>query len=72
MSRSVVRENKGIVEDITKRIRCVGMKKWCTATGVLSDKKVIFKVKEKFYKIAVKPKMMYGSECGPLNKDEEI
>lgn len=42
------------------------------STGVLCNKKVPLKEKGKFYKTVAMPAMIYGSECGALNKKEKI
>ncbi|GJR34568.1 hypothetical protein Tco_1210252 [Tanacetum coccineum] len=36
------------------------------ATGVLCDRKVPLKLKGKFYRVAIRPAMLYGSECWPI------
>jgi len=40
-----------------------GWLKWRRASGVLCDKKVPLKLKGKFYRTAVRPAMLYGTEC---------
>ncbi|GKG26428.1 hypothetical protein Tco_0399574 [Tanacetum coccineum] len=42
--------------------------KWRAATGVLCDRNVPLKLKGKFYRVAVRPAMLYGSECWPITK----
>lgn len=42
--------------------------KWRAATGILCDKNVPLKLKGKFYRVTVRPAMLYGSECWPLRK----
>ncbi|PHT26468.1 hypothetical protein CQW23_33915 [Capsicum baccatum] len=37
--------------------------KWKLASGVLCDKKVPPKLKGKFYRVVVRPTMLYGAEC---------
>nr|GEW69580.1 hypothetical protein [Tanacetum cinerariifolium] len=36
--------------------------------GVLCDKRIPLKLKGKFYRVAIRPAMMYGSECWPITK----
>ncbi|XP_070031549.1 uncharacterized protein, partial [Nicotiana tomentosiformis] len=54
-----------IDEDVTHRIGA-GWMKWRLASGVLCDKKVLPKLKGKFYKVVVRPTMLYDAECWPV------
>ncbi|KAF3652718.1 hypothetical protein FXO37_17377 [Capsicum annuum] len=54
-----------IGEDVSNRIR-EGWMKWRIASRVLYDMKVPLKLKDKFYKVAVRPAMLYGAECWPV------
>ncbi|PHT48029.1 hypothetical protein CQW23_12237 [Capsicum baccatum] len=54
-----------IDEDVSNRIGA-GWMKWRLALGVLCDKKVPFKLKGKFYRVTVRPAMLYGAECWPV------
>jgi len=60
--RSLVQKNGGFDEDVKHRIRCRWIK-WWEASGVLCDKKILIKLKGKFYKSVIKPTVLYGSEC---------
>ncbi|KAM3205400.1 hypothetical protein P3L10_028810 [Capsicum annuum] len=40
--------------------------KWKLASGVLCDKKVPPKLKGKFYRVVVRPALLYGAECWPV------
>ncbi len=42
------------------------------ADGVLCDKKVPIKLKDKVYKTVIKPTMTYGAECWAVRKKDEI
>ncbi|KAK9053899.1 hypothetical protein SSX86_024974 [Deinandra increscens subsp. villosa] len=55
------------VEDVQLTIDA-GWCKWRAATGVLCDKRFPVKLKGKFYKVAVRPAMLYGSECWAIKK----
>ena len=45
--------------------------KWKQLTGVLCDKKVPIKLKDKVYKMVIKPTMTYGAECWAVRKKDE-
>ncbi|GJR56637.1 ataxia telangiectasia mutated family protein [Tanacetum coccineum] len=64
---SVIQKSGRIEDDVTHRIQA-GWLKWRAATGILCDKNVPLKLKGKFYKVAIRPAMLYGSECWPLTK----
>ncbi|XP_016540914.1 uncharacterized protein LOC107841540 [Capsicum annuum] len=57
--------NNDINEDISHRIRG-GWIKWRVASRVLCDKKVLPKLKGKFYRVAVRLAILYGAECWPV------
>ncbi|KAI0502646.1 hypothetical protein KFK09_017602 [Dendrobium nobile] len=63
----IIQSDGEIDGDIINRIQ-VGWLKWRNASGLLCDKKVPLKLKEKSYKIVVRPIMLYGAECLPLKK----
>ncbi|PHT91021.1 Phospholipase D delta [Capsicum annuum] len=62
---STIQGNGEIDEDVAKRIGA-GWMKWRLASGVLCDKKVPFKLKDKFYRVTVRTAMLYGAECWPV------
>jgi len=39
------------------------VQKWKKASGVLCDKKIPLKLKEKVYHMVVRPALLYGTEC---------
>jgi len=45
--------------------------KWRSASGVLCDKKVPFKLKGKFYRTTVRPAILYGTECWAVKSQHE-
>ncbi|XP_050511752.1 uncharacterized protein LOC126887900, partial [Diabrotica virgifera virgifera] len=67
---SVLQSNGEIDGDACSRIRA-GWMKWKEASGVLCDRKIPMKLKGKFYKTAIRPAMMYGTECWAVKKKEE-
>jgi hypothetical protein len=60
--RSMLQKNGDIDEDVSHRIKA-GWLKWCQASGVLCDPRVLLKIKDKFYRTAIRPAMLYGAEC---------
>ena len=64
---SMIQGNGEIDEDVSHRIGAAWMK-WRLASGVLCDKKVPLKLKGKFYRVAVRPAMLYGAECWPVKR----
>jgi hypothetical protein len=59
---SMLQSEGEIDEDVSHRIR-VGWVKSRQASGVLCDKKVPNKLKDKFYKTVIRPAMLYDAEC---------
>jgi hypothetical protein len=51
-----------INENVNHRIRA-GWVKWRQVSGIFCDKKVSNKLKDKFYRTAIRPAMMYDAEC---------
>ena len=64
---SIITKDGEIGEDVTHRIKA-GWLKWRSATGVLCDKRIPTRLKGKFYRTAIRPAMMYGSECWATKK----
>ncbi|KAF3634462.1 putative pre-mRNA-processing factor 6-like [Capsicum annuum] len=62
---SVIQSNGEIDEDVSHRIGA-GWMKWKLASGVLCNKKVPPKLKGKFYRVVVRPALLYGAECWPV------
>ncbi|XP_035836132.1 uncharacterized protein LOC118489676 [Helianthus annuus] len=42
--------------------------KWRAATGVLCDKRFPTKLKGKFYRVAIRPAMLYGTDCWAIKE----
>jgi hypothetical protein len=59
---SMLQKNEDIDEDVSHRIKA-GWLKWRQASSVLCDRRVPLKLKGEFYRIAIRPAMLYGAEC---------
>ncbi|GJX85490.1 hypothetical protein Tco_0336264 [Tanacetum coccineum] len=64
---SVIHRSGRVDDDVAHRIRA-GWVKWRVASGVLCDKRIPLKLKEKFYRVTIRPAMIFGSECWPITK----
>nr|XP_009592747.2 uncharacterized protein LOC104089527 [Nicotiana tomentosiformis] len=62
---SIIQGNGEIDKDVTHRIGA-GWMKWRFASCVLCDKNVPLRLKGKFYKVVVRPTLLYGAECWPV------
>ncbi|KAG5610072.1 hypothetical protein H5410_021353 [Solanum commersonii] len=62
---SVIQGSRDIDADVTHRIG-VAWTKWRLASGVLCDKKIPPRLKGKFYRVVVRPALLYGVECWPV------
>ncbi|XP_019258913.1 PREDICTED: uncharacterized protein LOC109237106 [Nicotiana attenuata] len=62
---SIIQGDGEIDGDVAHRIG-TGWMKWRPASGDLCDKKVPPKLKGKFYKMVVRPTILYGAECWPV------
>ncbi|KAH1076080.1 hypothetical protein GYH30_051806 [Glycine max] len=56
--------------DVNHRIQA-GWMKWRKASGVLCDAKVLIKLKGKFYRTAIRPAILYGTECWAVKSQHE-
>ncbi|KAJ7979012.1 Retrovirus-related Pol polyprotein LINE-1 [Quillaja saponaria] len=64
---SFIQKDGAIEHDVNHRIKA-GWVKWQSASGVLCDPKIQNRLKGKFYKSAVRPAMLYGTECWAVKK----
>jgi hypothetical protein len=64
---SMLQKNGDIDEDVSHRIK-VGWLKWRQASGVLCDPRVPLKLKDKFYRTAIRLAILYGAECWPTKR----
>jgi hypothetical protein len=58
---SMLQKNEDIDENVSHRIKANWLK-WRQASDVLCDPMVPLKLKSKFYRIAIRPTMLYGAE----------
>ncbi|WMV15276.1 hypothetical protein MTR67_008661 [Solanum verrucosum] len=61
---AVIQGSGDIDDDVKHRIGVAWMK-WRNASGVLCDKKIPPRLKGKFYRVVVRPALLYGAECWP-------
>ncbi|XP_039755304.1 uncharacterized protein LOC120630225 [Pararge aegeria] len=62
--------NDGKIEnddDVTYRTTA-GWNKWRQLTGVMCDRRIPLKIKGKLYKTAIRPAILYGTECWAATK----
>jgi hypothetical protein len=64
---SMLQKEGDIDEDVSHRIKA-GWLKWRQAAGVLCDPRVPHKLKDKFFRTAIRPAMLYGAECWPTKR----
>jgi hypothetical protein len=62
---SMLQKDEDIDEDLSYRIKA-GWLKWHQASRVLCDPRVPLKLKDKFYRTAIRPAMLYGADVGLL------
>ncbi|KAH1257658.1 Craniofacial development protein 2 [Glycine max] len=67
---SVIQDDGESEGDVNHRIQA-GWMKWRKASGVLCDAKVPIKLKGKFYRTAVRPAILYGTECWAVKSQHE-
>ena len=67
---SIFDSNGRAERNINNRVKLAWMK-WKQLTGVLCDKKVPIKLKDKVYKTVIKPTMTYGADCWEIRKKDE-
>jgi hypothetical protein len=63
----MLQKNGDIDEDVSHRIK-VDWLKWRQVSGVLCDPRVPLKLKDKFYRTAIRPDMLYGAKCWPTKR----
>ena len=66
---SIIQSDGEIDEDVIHRVQASWLK-WRAATGMLCDK-FPPKLKGKFYRVAVRPTLLYGMKVWPIKKTWE-
>ena len=65
---SIIQKDCEVDSDVNNRIQA-GWVKWRKTTGIICDRKVEDKIKEKFYRTpTIRPTMLYGSECWAIKR----
>ncbi|KAI3814008.1 hypothetical protein L1987_18747 [Smallanthus sonchifolius] len=64
---SYVQRDGDIDSDVAHRVQA-GWCRWKAATGVLCDRRFPPKLKGKFYRVSVRPAMLYGTDCWAIKK----
>jgi len=64
--RSIIQGNWEINEDINQRIIKIGWHKWKNASGVLCDKKIPLRLKERVHRMVIRPTLLYNAKCWPV------
>ncbi|XP_076917052.1 uncharacterized protein LOC143576971 [Bidens hawaiensis] len=64
---SFVQSDGGTDSDVAHRVQA-GWCKWRATTGVLCDKRFPTKLKGKFYTVAIRTVMLYGTDCWAIKK----
>ena len=59
---SILQKNGELDGDLNHKIQ-VGWMKWKSASGVLCDRRMPLKLKEIFYRTAIRPTMLYDTKC---------
>ncbi|GMP79314.1 hypothetical protein CsSME_00034912 [Camellia sinensis var. sinensis] len=64
---SIITTTGEIAADVAHRIKA-GWCKWRSGSGVLCDKRIPTRLKGKFYRTAIRPAMLYETECWATKK----
>ena len=65
---SIIQKDGEIDSDVNQRIQA-GWLKWRSATGVSCDRNIPLWLKGKFYRTAIRPALLYGTECWVVKRN---
>ena len=66
----IIQDNRKIEQNVNYRIQA-GWSKWRSASGFIYDKKVLLKLKGKFYRTGIRPDIFYDTECWAAKGEHE-
>ena len=64
---SIIQKDREIDGDVNHMIQ-PGWLKWRSVTGVLCDRNIPLWLKGKFYRTAIRPALLYGTECWAIKR----
>ena len=64
---SIIQKDEEIDGDVNHRIQADWLK-WSSAIRVLCDRNIPLWLKEKFYRTAIRPGLLYGTECWAIKR----
>ena len=64
---SIIQKDEEINSDVIHSIQA-GRLKWRSATGVLCDRNILLWLKGKFYRTAIRPALLYGTEYWAIKR----
>ncbi|XP_076910882.1 uncharacterized protein LOC143568676 [Bidens hawaiensis] len=67
---SFVQSDGKLDNDVVHRVQ-IGWCRWRAATGVLCDRRFQTKLKGKFYRVEIRPAMLYGADYWAIKKAQE-
>ena len=64
---SIIQKDGEINSDVNHKIQAAWLK-WRSTTGVLCDRNILLWLKGKFYRIALRPILLYDRECWAIKR----
>jgi len=64
----IIQKDREINSDVNHKIQA-GWLKWKSTTGVLCGRNILLWLNEKFYRTAIKPALLYDTECWAIKRD---